>query len=165
MNSLLAENSVDKVITSRILLKLLQSSDIWKEKVSFLPQPGESYLVCDKTISVAEVLKELSKYQSKDTLQEDDIAKEESDDAVVHKAVGILRKRMEMTKKMDKEYFSPDEVTVEGQRKFIDPLLYKAVEWLCDKALHGNASTTESHDEKILSIARDIVFHNWCCSQ
>ena len=42
---------------------------------------------------------------------------------ILHQAVKILRETVLTTKKLDNEYFAPEEVTLETQRAFLDPML------------------------------------------
>ena len=42
---------------------------------------------------------------------------------ILHQAAKILRERVIKTKQLDTEYFAPEEVTLETQRAFLDPLL------------------------------------------
>ena len=78
------------------------------------------------------------------------------EEVIVHQAVGILRKRMSMTSKLEGEYFSPAETSLEEQRNFLDPLLYKAVGWIMDGKKHETGDDIETN-ARLLSIACDIT--------
>ena len=46
---------------------------------------------------------------------------------ILHQAAKILRERGLKTKKLDNEYFAPEEVTLETQKAFLDPMLLRFV--------------------------------------
>lgn len=73
---------------------------------------------------------------------------------IVHNASGILQKHSGQTKKIKREYYSPAEISLEGQRKFVDPLLYKAIGWLLEKLYEADEVPA---DARYLSVACDIT--------
>ena len=130
--------------------------------LAFIPQKGSSDLVCLAHISVQEVLikaNELAKdLQCREEEEADmditDMGK--SEESIVHHACGILRKHIGQTEKIKGEYYSPAEIGLEGQRKFVDPLLYKAIGWLIDEKLYEEADDVPT-DARYLSIACDVT--------
>ena len=137
----------------------------WTE-LSFLPQPGLSDIVCSDEISVGDAL---AKVHDLTTMLEDeyeeinlgqtDAVEVNDDESIVHMAVGILRKRMKETKKIDEEYFSSKEIAVDTLKDFVDPLLYKTLGWLSSESLYQNAENpdTKAVSSKCLNIACDII--------
>ena len=80
-----------------------------------------------------------------------------TDESTVHAAIGILRQRINAnTVKPNNEYYSPQEITPEGQKEFIDPLLHKAIGWLTKDELYANASDGDM-DIRCLAICCDIT--------
>jgi hypothetical protein len=132
--------------------------------LAFVPQKGYSDLVCLAQISVQEVLlkanelaKDLQSKEEEETrIDIEDARETASEESIVHQACGILRKHIEQTRKIKGEYYSPVEVTLEGQRKYVDPLLYKAICWLIDQNLFKEAGDVPT-DARYLSIACDIT--------
>lgn len=53
-----------------------------------------------------------------------------ADEIILHQAAGILRSRILHTKMLDNEYYSFEEMSLEAEKDFIDPLLYKFILWL-----------------------------------
>ncbi|KAH3791200.1 hypothetical protein DPMN_144680 [Dreissena polymorpha] len=61
-------------------------------------------------------------------------SEDDTDEAVVHKAMGILRRRIiENNPKFEDFFYAPEEIKLSDQKQFVEPLLYKAVCWLHDK--------------------------------
>ncbi|KAH3707941.1 hypothetical protein DPMN_067361 [Dreissena polymorpha] len=61
-------------------------------------------------------------------------SEDDTDEAGVHKTMGILRRRIiENTPKFDDFFYAPEEIKLSDQKQFVEPLLYKAVCWLHDK--------------------------------
>ena len=79
-----------------------------------------------------------------------------NEESIIHQAVGILRKRISNTEKVNDEYFSPNETTLEAQRNFVDPLVYKFVGWLMNEQKYKNGEDIEN-DVRCLSIACDLT--------
>ena len=63
------------------------------------------------------------------------------------------------TKKLENEYFAPEEVTFAAQKAFLDPMLLRFVMWLsCNKKLIEGADIHDSDlDPKTLAITSDIT--------
>ena len=76
---------------------------------------------------------------------------------ILHQAAKILRERVLKTKKLDYEYFAPEEVTLETQKAFLDPMLLRFVMWLSSnkKLIEGTDIHDSDLDSKILAISRD----------
>ncbi|KAH3727356.1 hypothetical protein DPMN_053290 [Dreissena polymorpha] len=61
-------------------------------------------------------------------------SEDDTDEAVVHKTMGILRRRIiENNPKLDDFFYAPEEIKLSDQKQFVGPLLYKAVCLLHDK--------------------------------
>lgn len=132
---------------------------------AFIPQRGKSDLVCSANVSVGEVMQKAQVFSQvlKDipsctddesgSLLDEDL---DTDEGIVHKAVSILRKNLNCTQPLDKEYYSSREMTVQAQKEFVDPLLLKAICWLTNKKHFVNA-TDGDPDPKCLNIACDIT--------
>ena len=73
----------------------------------------------------------------------------------VHQAMGILRQRVSLVKKLNGEYYSSSEMCVDAQKQFVDPLLYNALGWLTNERRYRDAA--DADDEKCLNIACDII--------
>ncbi len=67
---------------------------------------------------------------------------EPTEDEILHKAVGIMRKRM-MTNinRPNQEYYSSSEMSVKCMKDFVDPMLYKMIRWLTNGELFRSASS------------------------
>lgn len=59
-------------------------------------------------------------------------ADNKDDIRILHRAAEILLNRVTKTKQLEKN-FSPNEITMEGQRAYLDPLILRFVFWLADK--------------------------------
>lgn len=133
--------------------------------IVFVSQPGMSDLVCDATITIGDALKKISELVSvmKEDSEELLTSPDESDnkeESIVHAAVGILRRRMELTQSQtsNETYLTSDDMTVESMKDFVDPLLYKTIGWLTNKDLFSGAlDIKEQNSIKCLSIACDIM--------
>lgn len=132
--------------------------------LAFIHQRGDSDLVCSNTISVGEALLKAN-HISRQLLSAEveslgpDADKDActlSEEAIVHHAVGILRKRMALTNQLDGEYFSPQETGLDEQRAFVDPLVYKAIGWMTNAKLYERGEDIQT-DARCLSIACDIT--------
>ena len=62
-----------------------------------------------------------------------------------------------MTEKIEGEYYSCREMELNAQRKFVDPLLYKAVCWLTDENLFKNALEPTGTNVASLNVCCDII--------
>ncbi len=61
-------------------------------------------------------------------------SEDDTDEAVVHKAMDILRRRIiETNPTFDDFFYAPEEIELSDQKQFVEHLLYKAVCWLHDK--------------------------------
>ena len=80
-----------------------------------------------------------------------------TNEQIVHRAVGILRERMSKREMLDEMYYSPDEMNLETMYKFVDPLLYKMIQWLTDAKTFHHEDASEEKSVKSLSIACDIM--------
>ena len=58
-----------------------------------------------------------------------------TEDSVIHQAVGILRQCIFLRKKLKNEYFSAAETSVSMLHDWVDPLLYKTILWLTDEKI------------------------------
>ena len=128
--------------------------------LAFVPQKGCSDLVCLAQISVQEVLlkanelaKDLQSKEEEETrIDIEDARETASEESIVHQACGILRKHIEQTRKIKGEYYSPVDIYLAGQRKYVDPLLYKAICRLIDENLYKEAGDVPT-DVRYSSIA------------
>ena len=87
----------------------------------------------------------------------DDITK----DSIVHQAVGILRRRFSQVHKLDGEYYSAADMAADKSKDWIDPFLYKTVDWLTYKQLYDDAADLPEKESDIRSvnISCDIISH------
>lgn len=142
----------------------LQLQKNWPE-LSFISQPGMSDFVCVNTISVGDALSKIHNLSvlvqnlEEESEFESQISIDQSDDSIIHRAIGILREKMKGFRKLDDEYYSSQEMSNEDSRKFVDPLLYKAVGWLTDETLYNTAADINEWrpNTKVLSIVCDII--------
>ena len=124
-----------------------------------------SDLVCSADITVGDALRKVSKLVNVvKELTDDPPESEENEDSsldeetIVHKAVGILRKRMRKPKCQLENYYSCDEISTESMKEFVDPLLYKALGWLTNETLFSSgADIAEKDNLQCLNIACDIT--------
>ena len=79
--------------------------------------------------------------------------------SILHQAAKILRERVLKTKKLENEYFAPEEVTLEAQKAFLDPMLLRFVMWLSSnkKLIEGADIHDSDLDPKTLAISSDIT--------
>ena len=138
----------------------------WPE-LTFISRKGLTDLVCIDELSVEEAVKRavtietaLNDSYEFDNFLDDDNFESKDDVSIVHKAAIILRNRiLESTlQSTDKEYYASEEVTLEKQRSYLDPLLLKFVNWLSskDKADNGEDINDEV-DQKVVAIGSDIT--------
>jgi hypothetical protein len=136
--------------------------EAWPELIC-VHQNGKSDLVCSSQISFDTAVRrydELEQSFQEETDLEEMELELDSDESIVHKAVGILKSRiLANTKKMDQEYYSTEELTPAKQKEFIDPLLYRMVSWLSSNDNYANATAVnnEKHETKVIAIASDIT--------
>lgn len=123
-----------------------------------------SNLVCSSDITVGDALhlandldQSLQDVCDETFLQDSEVS--ESEDRTVHKACVILRQRIATTQKLDNEYYSSNEMTLQAEKEFVDPLLYKTIGWLTDETLflEGDDISNKSLNAKCLTIACDIT--------
>lgn len=112
---------------------------LWPE-VSFIHQHGKPDLVCSSSLTINDAVtksKEMEQViQDDNECSYDELpeSEDDTDEAVVHKAMGILRRRIiENNPKLDDFFYAPEEIKLSDQKQFVEPLLYKAVCWLHDK--------------------------------
>ena len=130
-------------------------------------------MICSKELTLGDVVRKAEVFRQnlqahgKSSKDAEDQLIEDNDDAlwdeerIVHSAIEILKNRMRNTKKLDKEYYSSTEMSLDASKEFVDPLLYKAIAWLVNEMLYSNATTVASDgDPKYLSIACDITTLN-----
>ena len=152
----------------------IQLIDKWPGIV-FIPQPGTRDLVCSGDLSFQVALLKANKLanelaDSADTHGEnnmDSFHDLNTEDSVIHQAVGILRHCISLRKKLKNEYFSAAETSVSMLHDWVDPLLYKTILWLTDEKYNAAAAATDAGnpDFRCLCIARDIIkrFHLRVC--
>jgi hypothetical protein len=137
------------------------------DSIIFLPQDGQSDLVCSSDITVKGVLikerdlsHDLKNIQiANDVSMERDGSLHLDDSSIIHHAVGILRQRMKETKELDSEYYSAEEMSLKAEQDFVDPLLYKAIGWLTNEKLYSDITDISllNPDPVCLAIACDIT--------
>ena len=82
-----------------------------------------------------------------------------TEDIVIHQAVGILSHCISLRKKLKNEYFSTTETSFNMLHDWVDTLLYKTILWLTDEQDNAATAATdaENPDFHCLCIARDII--------
>ena len=164
---LASEKNIElKSETSSAYFKRLLSQ-VWPE-LRFIPRIGMADLVCSMTITIDDALRKT--VSLKNTLSEvtedtpeqivDSSHSEPNDElSILHQAAKILRERVIKTKKLENEYFAPEEVSLESQKAFLDPMLLRFVMWLSNnKKLMEAADIHETDlDPKTLAISSDIT--------
>jgi hypothetical protein len=83
-----------------------------------------------------------------------------ADDSIVHQAMGIPHRFLQVSSLVSDEYYSSAEMSVEAQQEFVDPILYKALGWFVDEELYAEAADiadVEPANSKCLNIACDTV--------
>jgi len=139
--------------------KLLQH--VWPE-LECVYQKGKSDLICSNQVTVGDALRDYKELEQScyDADEEEIEVDIETDESIVHKAVGILRRRiLANTETVEKEYFSDEEMSLSSQKKFVDPLLYKMICWMSDPYKYENATENQSdkQEAKLLALACDIT--------
>ena len=135
--------------------------------IDIIPQSGRSSdLVYSRDMSVAEALKKSSELErkltvaekTKDNLKSNVQPSAETDEQIIHKAVTVLRRKLQETPKLDNMYYSSEEMTLEAQTKFVPPILCKFLHWLTnDKAFKEAGDLPKDLEPKILATACDIT--------
>ena len=136
----------------------------------FIPREGLTDLVCSNVMKVEDALskyfqleksfQEVSEQEvCKSALCDSFIDSESADASILHQAADILRNRISKTEGLQQEYFSPDELSLEAQCDFLDPLLLRFINWLsCKTKLKEGIDTNESIiDKKTVAICSDIT--------
>ena len=142
-------------------------SQVWPD-LRFIPRTGLTDLVCSMSITIGDaLLKTVSLKNTLSTVTEDnpeliaDASLSEPIDelSILHQAAKILRERVLKTKKLENEYFAPEEVTLEAQKAFLDPMLLRFVMWLSSnkKLIEGADIHDSDLDPKTLAISSDIT--------
>ena len=157
-----SENDVSKYSTQHLKQQLQKE---WPE-LTFVSQPGHSDIVCSSDLSIADAVRKINTLGIASNAQDDkaDILLSEmendSDESIVYKAMGILRKRVRNVRKLNGEYYSSQEMDMNASKMFVDPLLYQAIGWLTNNdKFYTNAEdlNDKETDSKSLNIACDIV--------
>ena len=139
--------------------------DKWPD-IAFIPQPGTRDLVCSGDISLQVALLKANKLaneldDSADTHGEnnmDSFHDLNTEDSVIHQAVGILRHCISLRKKLKNEYLSAAETSVSMLHDWVDPLLYKTILLLTDeKIMLLPPPQMLNPDFRCPCIARDII--------
>ena len=159
---LLSDANGDNASSYRSSLLKKRMKNSWQDAVC-ISVPGQIDFVCLTAITISEALGKVAKL--KKMLQEDneDIeVKQKSDEQVIHEAIGILRSRIDSIKEIKNEYFSWAEIDLANQKKFVDPLLLKAIAWLTSKCLYTTTGDADSLENLLpsLAIASDIIYAN-----
>jgi len=86
--------------------------------------------------------------------------KERTEEHIIHEAVGILHRKIAAIEPLENEYYSSQEMELDSQVKFVDPLLYKTILWLTNKSVYesGGDTVDHAHDIGSLSVAADIIY-------
>ena len=127
--------------------------------VNIIEKIGQPDLVCSANLNPYDFISKVAKDPEIGDDQEwkflpDDIKSEEM---TLYHASCILRRRIKSSARaVDHEYFSAEEMCLESQKEFIDPLLLKFVEWL-GKEDSEHSSSPNRTDRKVVSIASDIM--------
>ena len=122
-----------------------------------------SDLVCSKDISVGEVLRKAS-YLMK-MLNESSKCEDEqrfgnlTENALLHEAASVLRRQISISKKLEGEYHSSEEMSSLKLKEWVDPVLYKFICWVTDKNLFDNGAEVSDLKPNLpaLNIACDII--------
>ena len=164
---LASENNIElKSETSSAYFKRLLSQ-VWQD-LRFIQRTGMTDLVCSMNITIEDALRKT--VSLKNTLSEvtedgpeqilDASLSEPIDElSILHQAAKILRERVLKTKKLDNEYFAPEEVTLDTQKVFLDPMLLRFVTWLSSnkKLMEGADIHDTDLDSKTLAISSDLT--------
>ena len=151
--------------TSRLKIAL---EKVWPELI-FIPRDGETDLVCLHDIGVKEAIARYRKLQKslESSIEEENILEDMSnaffdenanDLTLLHEAAILLRKRIQETKGLQNEYFSKEELQLDHQAKFIDPVLLKFVCWISDDSLSENCESNNVMNKRVVSVCSDITY-------
>lgn len=149
--------------STRQVKKALQS--VWPE-VKFIHRKGLSDLVCSADINVEDALPKLVDLEkSFDSLKEEEhdadallsrLFSDHSDErSVIHQAAGILRERILKMDGLKKEYFSANELSLNAQKDFLDPLLLSFVCWL--SGIEDDKDTHTEITQKLVAVCSDLT--------
>ena len=122
-----------------------------------------SDLVCSKDIPVGKVLRKASDLMK--MLNESSKCEDEqwfgslTENALLHEAVSVLRRRISVSKKLEGEYHSSEEMSSLKLKEWVDPVLYKFTCWVTDKNLFDNGAEVLDLKPNLpaLNIACDII--------
>ena len=79
----------------------------------------------------------------------------------MHKAIGILQIHTKTTDSIGDKYFSTEEMTSDVHRKFVHPLLLKALVWLTTShELYSEAGDFKQCDEVPDKLCFNIVYQD-----
>ena len=153
VNSNIATNSFKNILSST-----------WPE-LRLIERKGKTDLVCIDMMSVEEAVlrlvnieTELSKScEYEEVIETFDEGISYSDEtSIVHKAAVILRNRV--VNATHPLYFSPEEITPQGQKSYLDPLLLKFVNWLSNKEKSDTGDDIDGDiDHRVVAISSDIT--------
>ena len=112
-------------------------------QLRFVQRKGLNDLVCTDQLSIEEAVRRTASIEAElkysyeyvnDASSDDESLVFSDETSIVHKAAIILRNMvLKPNKSHDKDYFSADGVTPEGQRAYMYPLVLKFVNWLSSK--------------------------------
>ena len=93
-----------------------------------------------KSFKLEQSLQELQEHDDCSFVLCDSVIDSESDEAsILHQAATILRQRISKTKGLGQENYSPNELSLDAQRDFLDPLLLRFMNWLSCKTKNDEA--------------------------
>lgn len=159
------EISLNREISTAYFKRLL--CQIWPD-LRFISRTGMTDLVCSvkvtvddalrKTVTLGHVLSEVTE-DTPEQIVDTSLSESADEISILHQAAIILRQRVLQTKKLKNEYFAPEEVTVEAQKNFLDPLLLRFILWLSSKKKLDDAADIHDGiiDPKTISISTDIT--------
>ena len=156
---------VNSSITTFSFKKILSCT--WPE-LRFIERKGQTDLVCIDMMSVEEAVLRLVNIQTElnksceyqNEMESFDEGISYSDEtSIVHKAAIILRNRVvNAAQTSNKSYFSVEEITPQGQKSYLDPLLLKFVNWLSDKDKIGNGDDIDGDiNQRVVAVCSDIT--------
>ncbi|XP_053400818.1 uncharacterized protein LOC128557464 [Mercenaria mercenaria] len=139
---------------------------VWPE-LMFIPREGTTDLVCSREIDVDEALAKYVKLEKsfQSAAEQNDIEEclssvfldeNANENTVLYEAAVILRRRIQQSHGLDNMYFSKDEININEQVKFLDPLLFQFVNWVA-----SDSKLEDSHndpDQRIVSVCSDITY-------
>ena len=111
-----------------------------------------------KIDTLMKALKDVSDESVEDEIPESEEDSYKNEEVIVHTAIGILRRRMKKPKEQWEKCYSSEELTLESLKKFVDPLLLKAIRWLTDEQLFISADKLpDEYNLQCLNIACDLT--------